>query len=237
MLSGWRRWREGALKRRTNARWLAVPEFGRRAAEVLAFDPVVAGLDAAVTDPRSVPGAPEFRKSGWSEHMLCRYLLSLADAGGRTVLDSCCGLGWGSHLVAGAAARVVGVDLDAPSVAFCRNRWRDGNTAHVVGSVLELPFADESFDVVLCMEAIEHFTVDGARRYLGELGRVTRPGGVLWGSSAFPAGRGDADRLCARNPHHLHVFTLAEMRALVPSVFGELDLLTPHYFRAHKPTT
>jgi ubiquinone/menaquinone biosynthesis C-methylase UbiE len=139
--------------------------------------------------------------------------------------------------VSGVAARVVGIDLDAPSVAFSRDHWRDPNAGHVVGSVLELPFADGSFDVVLCMEAIEHFTVDGARRYLGELARVTRPGGVLCGSSAFPAGRGDADRLCARNPHHLHVFTLGEMRALVPSVFGRLDLLTPHYFRAQKPAS
>jgi len=235
MLSGWRRWRENALLRRTNARWLATPEIGKRAAEVLSFDPSAAGLNATVADPRSVPGAPEFRSSGWSEHMLCRYFLSLEDARGRTVLDSCCGLGWGSHLVSGVATRVVGVDLDAPSVAFCRDHWRDANAAHVIGSVLDLPFADESFDVVLCMEAIEHFTVDGARRYLGELGRVTRPGGALWGSSAFPDDRGDADRLCARNPHHLHVFTRGEMKAFVPSVFGTLDLLTPHYFRAHKP--
>ncbi|MCA9990031.1 MAG: methyltransferase domain-containing protein [Ardenticatenaceae bacterium] len=39
------------------------------------------------------------------------------------------------------------------------------------------PFADEAFDVVLSLESVEHFARPGA--FIGELGRVTRPGGTL----------------------------------------------------------
>ncbi|HEC34680.1 MAG TPA: SAM-dependent methyltransferase [Chloroflexi bacterium] len=40
-----------------------------------------------------------------------------------------------------------------------------------------LPFADSEFDVVLCLETVEH--VSQPERLLTELGRVTRPGGIL----------------------------------------------------------
>lgn len=39
------------------------------------------------------------------------------------------------------------------------------------------PFADLAFDVVLSLETVEHF--DDPQRFIGELGRVTRPGGTL----------------------------------------------------------
>lgn len=39
------------------------------------------------------------------------------------------------------------------------------------------PLADDEFDVVLSLETVEHF--DDPRRFIKELGRVTRPGGTL----------------------------------------------------------
>ena len=47
----------------------------------------------------------------------------------------------------------------------------------VVGSVLELPFPDRSFDVVFCTEVIEHTT--DPRLAVAELTRVVAPGGRL----------------------------------------------------------
>jgi 2-polyprenyl-3-methyl-5-hydroxy-6-metoxy-1,4-benzoquinol methylase len=46
-----------------------------------------------------------------------------------------------------------------------------------VARVEELPFADETFDVVTCLDVIEHTEDD--RATLTELLRVTRPGGLL----------------------------------------------------------
>jgi SAM-dependent methyltransferase len=42
----------------------------------------------------------------------------------------------------------------------------------------EFPFADESFDVVLCLEVLEHLAVD-PMAMMAEVNRVLRPGGTL----------------------------------------------------------
>ena len=47
--------------------------------------------------------------------------------------------------------------------------------ADVVGSVEQLPLDDASFDLVLCIQVLEH--VDDPARAIRELHRVTRPGG------------------------------------------------------------
>ena len=223
---------EQRLMRSRTARWMVHPEVAARVEAELALTAEDAGTTVERTDPRSLPGHAPFRQSGWTDHMLLRYFLALEHSEGRTILDSCCGLGWGSHLVASVADRVVGIDLDPGAVRFCTERWAGPGVSYVVGSVLELPFADASFDVVLCMEAIEHFDAAGGRRYLGELARVLRPGGVVVGSSSFPERADEAERLCSGNPHHLHVYTRRAMRSLLREVFAPPTLLTRHYFVA-----
>ncbi len=53
----------------------------------------------------------------------------------------------------------------------------------VLGSGTELPFADGEFDLVLSVAAMHHIAApDAVRRALGEMARVTRPGGrvLIW---------------------------------------------------------
>jgi len=57
-----------------------------------------------------------------------------------------------------------------------------------------LPFADASFDVVLCLDVLEHVAVDDRRALLDELARVTRRFVLLAAPFATP-GVADADRL------------------------------------------
>jgi SAM-dependent methyltransferase len=49
----------------------------------------------------------------------------------------------------------------------------------VVASVLKMPFADNSFDVVLCAEVLEHLPFENLAKGLEELKRVTRKNVVL----------------------------------------------------------
>jgi SAM-dependent methyltransferase len=70
--------------------------------------------------------------------------------------------------------RVSGVDLSPEAVAYARRRGHDDVR---VARVEELPFEDATFDVVTCLDVVEHTPDD--RATLAELRRVTRPGGLL----------------------------------------------------------
>jgi SAM-dependent methyltransferase len=223
---------EELLRIRLLRRYRADAIVAPHVADVLALAPDDVAQGISIADPRSIPSNPAFVASGWSEHMLLRYLLTLEQCTAARVLDSCCGLGWGSHLVGAVAAALVGVDLDAESIRFCARRWGRDHVRFQVGDVLDLPFESGTFDVVLCMDAIEHFAPREGRRYLQELARVCRPGGLLFGSSAFPETRWGADRLRARNPHHLHIYTRADMLELLGTQFGGPCRVTRHYFQA-----
>lgn len=71
----------------------------------------------------------------------------------------------------------VGADLILNPTA--RSLFR-GTAAHAVaGSGTALPFADASFDAVLCLETIEHIPADALHHFANELTRVLRPGGII----------------------------------------------------------
>ena len=48
-----------------------------------------------------------------------------------------------------------------------------------VGSVLDLPFADATFDCVWCANVVQYLTEAEFTRVLGEFRRVTKPGGIV----------------------------------------------------------
>lgn len=143
--------------------------------------------------------------------MFLRYALAMHYGRGKTVLESCCGIGWGAYLLDSVARRLVAVDLDAPSLDIAKNVWPGQRAQYARATVLDLPFADRTFEMVTAIESIEHFSPVDLNRYLGEIARVLKPGGMLVGSSSFPETPGEAEALCAQNPHHLHIATRPEM--------------------------
>jgi SAM-dependent methyltransferase len=88
------------------------------------------------------------------------------------LLDAGCGSGRTLDELA-RYGTACGVDMSEEAVAMARGRGHDVR----VGAVEALPFADATFDVVTCLDVIEHTPDD--RATLRELLRVTRPGGVL----------------------------------------------------------
>jgi SAM-dependent methyltransferase len=64
----------------------------------------------------------------------------------------------------------IGMDLSWQLARAAQKRLR----AAVVGSALELPFADRSVDVVICSQVLHHFVEADARRLVAELHRVSR---------------------------------------------------------------
>lgn len=119
---------------------------------------------------------------------------------GATILDLGCGSGFHLPRFAAQAARVVGVEPHGDLVRWARLRTRGlRNTTVLAGSAQAIPLPDSSVDIVHARWA--YFFGPGCEPGLGELARVTRPGGVAfvidndatrstfggWFSRAFPS--------------------------------------------------
>jgi ubiquinone/menaquinone biosynthesis C-methylase UbiE len=98
---------------------------------------------------------------------------------GKDVLDVGCGSGIATQLLAEAGGNVTAVDLTDWAVDTTRRRLTafalDGDVQQADAE--QLPFADESFDLVFSWGVIHHTT--DMDRALSELVRVCRPGGEV----------------------------------------------------------
>ena len=103
----------------------------------------------------------------------------VAALGPATFLDAGCGEGFVARALRERmpSLRLTGVDLN-PAAARLAAAANPG-AAFAAASVVALPFADGSFDVVGCFEVLEHLAGDGPERALRELARVARRGVVL----------------------------------------------------------
>ena len=104
--------------------------------------------------------------------------LDEVDFRGRKVLEIGLGLGADSEQIIRRGAHWTGVDLTAESVDRVRTRLQLRSVPYddvIQGSVLELPFPDNSFDVVFSHGVLHH--VPDIAQAQSELARVLRPGG------------------------------------------------------------
>lgn len=105
------------------------------------------------------------------------------------VLDAGCGAGRMSRYLAERGCAVTGMDLSPGMVARAR---RDHPALDfTVGSLTDLPYADNRFVGVLLWYSIIHTPPNGQARIFAEAARVLRPGGHLL--VGFQAGEGTRD--------------------------------------------
>lgn len=98
---------------------------------------------------------------------------------GLTVLDVGCGGGFTCEYLARRGAIVSGVDQSYPCIQTARLHAEQMHLAiayeHGYGE--SLPYADHTFDVVTCVDVLEH--VKDLQQTLSEIYRVLKPGGVF----------------------------------------------------------
>lgn len=99
------------------------------------------------------------------------YIDGLGDLRGKTVVDVPCGDGRASHRFRQRGATVLAFDL------FPKFMRAPGITARMADLNEPLPVADESVDIVICQEGIEHLPDQLA--VLSEFNRILKPGGTL----------------------------------------------------------
>ncbi len=89
------------------------------------------------------------------------------------ILDLACATGMSFRFLADYG-EIRGIDISEETIRLCSKRGID---RIVQGDALRLPFREGAFDVVLALDAFEHFEDDVAA--MREVHRVLRPGGTL----------------------------------------------------------
>jgi 2-polyprenyl-3-methyl-5-hydroxy-6-metoxy-1,4-benzoquinol methylase len=94
------------------------------------------------------------------------------------ILDIATGSGYGASYLSGKGARnVVGADRDADIVQIANINYRKPNLSFMLANAEELPFSNESFDIVCSMGTIDH--LENPDKFLAGSKRIMRNGGYF----------------------------------------------------------
>ncbi len=106
----------------------------------------------------------------------------IGSTAGLRVLELACGRGGLVRELARSGAHVTGCDFSFSALRAANTKLQatagSGSAALIQGDAQCLPFADSSFDLVVCCETIEH--VPDVHAAMREMHRTTRPGGKLF---------------------------------------------------------
>ena len=148
-----------------------------------------------------------------------RYTVILNLLSGKDVLDVACGEGYGSSAMADVADSVTGVDISEISVQHAISTYRKSNLSYQQGSASKLDFSDDSFDVVVSFETIEHLFEQ--EEMISEIGRVLRPDGVFIVSS--PNRPVFHEEYGSENEFHVKELDFGEFDELLRKEFSAVD--------------
>lgn len=158
------------------------------------------------------------------------WILRLAgDVKGKKVLDLGSGGGSLTYILAKSGADVVGVENDELGVEYSKNNLFEMNRnknlkySFIQGSAYKLPFKQESFDIVVNCEVIEH--LQEPEKMLVEIKRVLKKEGKLVLTTPY--------RLTETPQDHNHVkeYFPDEINKMLKEYFPNVEIkLTHHMF-------
>ena len=170
-----------------------------------------------LTGERTLPDVPE--ENYWFRRHLVVYQWIAARVGGLRVIDMACGEGYGSDVLAGSAASVVGVDANPEAHEHARARYRSANLRFERDLIETF---SEPADAVVFLQTIEHLQDPGAalEHFRGLVGR----GGMVYLSTPnvrtlAPKGAERSD-----NPWHVHEYRAGEFEQLCRGTFGKVEM-------------
>lgn len=159
------------------------------------------------------------------EH-LNRYLFAAEFVKGKKVLDLGCGSGYGSKILDEAGAeKVVGVDVSKETIKYAKSKYRSRHLTYKLGNATDLIFKNDSFDMVVCFELLEHVSNDN--KLIKEIKRVTSKKGLCLISTpnkfTYPTG----------NKFHKREYFPNEFETLLKKHFVNVKLSYQYFWLAN----
>lgn len=161
---------------------------------------------------------------GKIEH-LHRYAIAQNLTQNKVVLDIACGEGYGSNLLSKNAQLVYGVDIDSESIAHATEKYKKKNLHFLKGSTSKIPLKDNSIDIIISFETIEHH--DEQEQMFKEFKRVLKDDGLVLISSPEKSIYSERD---PNNIYHIKELTIKELKYLADSFFSYNSVFSQLYF-------
>jgi ubiquinone/menaquinone biosynthesis C-methylase UbiE len=152
-----------------------------------------------------------------------RYEFAARYVEGKHVLDIGCGEGYGSATLAEKATHVVGTDRSEEVIKYAAAKYPLPNIEFRCMPAEKHAFPDESFDVVVCLELIEH--VQNYVAVMEEMHRLLKPGGILILSTPNKNVTSPG-RETPIHDFHVHEFTIRELQELCQCYFAAVELFS-----------
>jgi len=136
----------------------------------------------ATVEPTGERLVPERAESYGERVMVARHEFayrcakSHLEKGGK-ILDLGCGTGYGAASLAASGAEVTAVDVSEESIEYARRAHARAGVTFRQLEGARLPFGDETFDLVVSFQVIEHVADDAG--FVAEAARVLRRDGAL----------------------------------------------------------
>jgi ubiquinone/menaquinone biosynthesis C-methylase UbiE len=179
------------------------------------------------TGERLVPGQVD--QDLYNEH-ISRYCFAARLARNKRVLDIACGMGYGSAELAHVATRVVGMDVSDEAVQAASALYQAPNLQFITAPAQHIPFEDQSFDLIVAFEVIEHLSDWPA--LLEEARRLLAPGGQFIVSTPNVEYYAETRRLAGPNPYHVHEFQYEEFRTELNRFFPSVTMFLQNHVEA-----
>lgn len=173
---------------------------------------------------------PEFNdRSFLYEEHIARYRFAENFCEGKTVLDIACGSGYGAALLSKKAKKVYGVDISKEAIEYSNKNYKEPNIEFIVGDVRAIPVEDNSIDLAVSFETIEHVNYNEQEKFIGEIKRILKKDGVFICSTPnmanYPSG----------SQFHKGELSLEKFKRILGKGFKNIfiyhqDLLSASYF-------
>jgi ubiquinone/menaquinone biosynthesis C-methylase UbiE len=163
---------------------------------------------------------------GAIEH-LHRYAITIPFITKKKVLDIASGEGYGTNIMAQYASSIIGVDISDEAVNHAKEKYKKHNLNYIVGSAFEIPLEDNSVDVVVSFETLEHH--DKHDEMFKEIKRVLNSTGILIISTPQKENYHAVD---PNNVFHIKELTGDEFNSLVNKYFTNYKIFKQKYIQS-----
>ena len=141
----------------------------------------------------------------------------------KKLLDIGCFIGYGERWITKQAREIVAIDSNSKAIEFAKQNRNFPNVDFKKIDARKLPFHDETFDIVIAFQLIEHIPPNELSKSLLEVRRVLKMGGIFFITTPnrkfrlLPFQR-------PFNPEHYQEFQAERLERVLKKIFKEVKI-------------